>query len=142
MTVKSVMLALPLVLCSVLMFLFVDSLQAVGRYDAGIKWLVLQLPYASMLMLFCAIPFLRRARVALMIVVLSFLLFLPLFVHECLPGLVALFDPAYRSAYGDGGSVPFLRYDPLGFGAFALLVCVLVILLIRRRKPERWGRDN
>ena len=133
---KSIIPAVLLLACTASMFVFVDELQAVGRYDNGVKWLILQLPYASMLLAMCVIPFLGRGRVALAICALSFLLFLPLFVHECVPGLVALFDPAYRSAYGDGGSVPFFRYDPLGFGAFALFLCVLV-LLIRRARPER-----
>ena len=139
MTPKRLVLAISLVVCAALMLIFTDRLQSVGRYDAGPKWVILQLPYASTLVTVGAIPFLGRAKAALVIVAVSFMLFIPLFVHECLPGLIGLIDPAYRSVYGEGGAIPFLRPDALGCATVAVFLCVLAALFIGRRKPAGVG---
>lgn len=130
---KNVAIAVLLLLCSMLTFVFVDALYGVGRYDGGIKFLILQLAYGSIALSICSLFLLGRRTIALAVVTVAFVLFLPLFVHECLPGLIGLADPAYGSAYGSGRTVPFVRFDPVGFVSLGLYVAALVALFAGQR---------
>ena len=130
---KHVVLAILLVLCSILTLVFVDALHAVGRYDDGIKAVILRLPYGSTALSVGALLLLRRTTAALAAVAVALALFLPLFVHECLPGLIGLVDPAYRSPYGSDRTAPFVRFDVMGFASLALYLAIVASLFIGRR---------
>jgi hypothetical protein len=123
-----------LVAAAAAVLVFVDGREGVGRYDAGVKRVILTLPYASMVLALSATALLRRPGLALALVAAAFALFVPLFVHECIPGLIGLADPAYRDPYDGGASVPFVRFDSEGAVACCLFVLAIVMLLVRRKE--------
>lgn len=116
---------------AVIIFVFIDGLAAVGRFDAGVKWAILQLPYLSIILSISVIFLLKRRKTAIIAVSIALLLFLPLFAHECLPGVIGLIDPNYISS-GDGTDiVPFSRIEPLAFAVIAIFAGEIFTLCVK-----------
>lgn len=120
-----------------MIFFFIDSLAAVGRYDAGIKSSILHLSYLSIILSIAVLFLLRRPKWAMTIEILALIFFLPLFVHECFPGLIGLFDPNYRSSIDGVTIAPFMRIELIACAIIAIFAVEISVLSLKHPISDR-----
>lgn len=134
MNIRSAFIIILLLANAAMIFIFVDGLAAVGRYDAGIKSYILHSCFISIATLILATFCLAKVRLAKTFVILSIITYLPLFLHECLPGIIGLFDTNYRTSMDGIVIVPFVRFD---LSTLTIITLFLIILFCLSRKNAK-----